>query len=139
MAEGGNFELSIRQFVAKAKERADEVTREVVFTCQDRIISRSTAVVDTGRFRANWQYGFDAKPGGLVNVNGTTEAPAPAATMAQLAPGTGAGHVHYVVNNVPYARRLEYGHSTKGEGMVRTTVADFAGIVDDVAKEVASR
>jgi hypothetical protein len=136
---GGSFELQIREWAAKAGENADMVVRQVALEAWSRIISRSTPVVDTGRFRANWQYGFDTAPTAPLEVNGTSEAPAPAADAPAIAPGMGAGHVHYIVNNVPYARRLEYGHSTKGEGMVRTTVADFAGIVDGAVAEVQGR
>lgn len=120
-------------------DRADETVREVVFEIESRVISRSTAVVDTGRFRANWQYGWGAAPVGLISEGGTTEAPAPPAEPAALAPGKGWGYVHYIVNNVPYARPLEYGHSKKGSAMVRTTIADFAGIVDGAAEKVRAK
>jgi len=132
----GQFELSLIEFGREAGDRADEAIREVVLECFSRVIARSTPVVDTGRFRANWQYGLGAVPAGLISDGGTTEAPAAPAQPVALAPGTGWGNVHYIVNNVPYARPLEYGHSAKGSAMVRTTIADFAGIVDGAAARV---
>ena len=133
---GGAFALALTEFAEKAGARADEAMREVVLEVFSRIISRSTDVVDKGRFRANWQYGLGAVPASVLEVAGTSEAPAPPAAPPTLAPGTGTGTVHFIVNNLPYARRLEYGYSAKGSKMVRTTIADFAGIVDGAAEKV---
>lgn len=143
----GGFELALREFAEKAGDRADAAVREVVLEVWSRVIARSTPVVDTGRFRANWQYGIAEAPigetisggrdrAGRFAKTGTTEAPLPPPGAIAIEPGTGWGNIHYIVNNVPYARRLEYGHSAKGSKMVRQTIADFAGIVDGAAARV---
>ena len=46
-----------------------------------------------------------------------------------------AGQVAFIVNNLPYAIPLEYGHSTQApNGMVRITVERFQQIVDAAAR-----
>lgn len=130
----GPFEMKLRQFAEKAKGRADAAVRQVVLDVWGRVIVRSP--VDTGRFRANWQYSTGQMPTRIIEVEGTTEKPAPAPTPAGVVQG--AGVVHYLGNNLPYARRLEYGHSDQApQGMVRLTIAEFKGIVDDAARAVA--
>lgn len=131
-----DFVLSIKNFAAAAGEAADEAVRRVALEVGRRVISRSTPVVDTGRFRANWQFGYDNPPMGETGTFGTSSTPAaPAQVPAMAEPML--GRVVYWVNNVPYAWQLEYGWSSKGKGMVRLTVAEFADIVDDAGKEVA--
>jgi hypothetical protein len=52
-------------------------------------------------------------------------------------PKDAAGKVHYITNNLPYAWRLEHGHSKQAPaGMVGLTVVEFAGIVDKAANDV---
>jgi len=49
-----------------------------------------------------------------------------------------AGQVIYLVNNLPYAIPLEYGHSSQAPGgMVRLTVQKWRPIVDAVARELS--
>jgi hypothetical protein len=130
----GPFELSIRQFAARAGENADKVVRDVVLEIWSRVIIRSP--VDTGRFRANWQYSLGQMRPGSLTVTGSSAAPAsaPGAPLVGLAGAAKA--VHVIHNNLPYARSLEYGHSQKQapNGMVRLTIREFANIVDGAAK-----
>lgn len=126
----GPFEMALRQFAARAGENADVAVRRVVLEIGSRLIYRSP--VDTGRFRANWFYSFNAldptatQGVGATTVNGIEDVPARAV-----------GGVHYIQNNLPYAMALERGHSPQAPGgMVGITVAEFDGIVDRVAAEV---
>lgn len=129
----GPFELSIRQFAVKAGVLADQVVRNVVLEIWGRVIVRSP--VDTGRFRGNWQYTLGQAKAGIITVTGTTEAPAPAPGTPAVALAGASKAVHVIHNNLPYARRLEYGYSDKAPaGMVRITLAEFSGIVDQAAK-----
>lgn len=130
----GPFEMQLRKFAEKAKGNADKVVRRVVLDAWGRVIVRSP--VDTGRFRGNWQYSAGQMPVGVLTIEGTTEKPAPPPAAPDVVQG--AGVVHYIGNNLPYARALEYGHSDQApKGMVRLTVSEFRGIVDDAAKAVA--
>ena len=126
----GPFELQLRAFADKAKGNADAAVREVVLEVGRRLVIRSP--VDTGRFRSNWFYGVDAPPSESTLGVGSAE-------VHGDIPAKAAGHVHYVVNNLPYAWRLENGYSKQAPaGMVGLTVVEFAGIVDDAAVQVAS-
>jgi hypothetical protein len=125
----GPFELQLRQFAEKTGDKADAAVRTVVLEVWRRLTIRSP--VDTGRFRANWSYGYGSAPTGAAKPGGTSRSPAPAAPLPKIAQGIG---VHYLVNNLPYAQRLEYGWSKKAPaGMVRITAVEFVGIVDDAA------
>ncbi len=75
-----------------------------------------------GRFRNNWQYGVTSKPTGTLGVTGGPALPnvGPDAHL----------HRHYIVNNLPYARALEHGHSKQApNGFVGLTVIEWPSIV----------
>ena len=60
-----------------------------------------------------------------------------AACVTAIAPAK-FGATIYLVNNLPYAVRLEYGWSKQAPaGMVRITAAEFQSIVDDAARSPA--
>ncbi|UVM64426.1 hypothetical protein LOY34_13800 [Pseudomonas sp. B21-009] len=86
-----------------------------------------------GRFRSNWQLTVGAPAAGEID-----EIESAGETIAKIVAGAGdlsAGEVAYIVNNLPYAIPLEYGHSTQAPaGMVRVTVADFQRLVEDAIR-----
>lgn len=86
-----------------------------------------------GRFRSNWQLTIGAPAAGEID-----EIESAGETIAKIVAGAGdlsAGEVAYIVNNLPYAIPLEYGHSTQAPaGMVRVTVADFRRLVEDAIR-----
>lgn len=88
-----------------------------------------------GRFRGNWVVSIGSPS------NATTEAVDPQGQRV-LAEGGAVisnakwGAVIYVMNNLPYAVPLEYGHSQQAPaGMVRVTAAEFSAIVADVSRQ----
>lgn len=89
-----------------------------------------------GRFRGNWQFSIDAPAHGDLDRVDPEGTQAIAELRAQVE-ALSIGQTAYLVNNLPYAIPLEYGHSsqTPPNGMVRTTVADFRRIMEDAAKE----
>lgn len=121
--------------------KADLVVRKIVLDVGTRLVERSPVGDPTywkseppagyvgGRFRANWQYGDSVMPGGtLKDVD-----PSGASTIGKL---TGkveihaSGKLHYLVNNLPYAHRLENGWSRQAPfGMVNLTFIEFKPIV----------
>ncbi|MFU6376422.1 HK97 gp10 family phage protein [Metapseudomonas otitidis] len=123
----GSFVLSLAEFAAQSNEAIDASLREIVIEIGNSLIRMSP--VDTGRFRGNWQFSIDAPAQGTLD----TVDPAGAATSARLVGDAllfRAGETAYVVNNLPYAIPLEYGHSDQAPGgMVRITVARFQQIV----------
>jgi len=128
----GDFTLALSQFAEKAKDRADQVVRQVTLEVSSRIIVRSP--VDTGRFRANWRLGVGGPVTGTVEATDKAGDQTTGAIGAAL-PAKAAGTVLYLTNNLPYAWRLETGHSKQApSGMVGLTVQEFLGIVDKVAR-----
>lgn len=86
-----------------------------------------------GRFRSNWQLTTGAPATGEIeDIESAGE------TLDRLLVAAGdlsAGEVAYIVNNLPYAIPLEYGHSSQAPGgMVRVTVADFQRIVEEAIR-----
>lgn len=143
-----SFTLDLSKFAAKAGANMDAVVRRTVLDIGERLVEKSPVGDATywknpppkgyvgGRFRGNWQYGFDAIPAGDLPDIDRFGAMTNARLSASIAGAPGAG-VHYLVNNLPYARRIEDGWSTQApSGVLGTTVLEFEGIVSRAATEV---
>lgn len=91
-----------------------------------------------GRFRANWTVTIGSPSETTtekVDPSGNAAITAGAAVLKKAKLGT----VVYLMNNLPYAQRLEEGWSKQAPvGMVRVTVAEFLGIVNEVVATVAN-
>lgn len=135
------FASDVRKFCEEeAPEYIDTVIRRTVIEAGRRVIMRSPVGDGKywkrppppgyvgGRFRGNWQYGFNASPSGeldAVDMSG-------AGTLSSLvraalsSPGTG---VHYITNNLPYAERIENGWSRQApQGVVGLTEIELPQI-----------
>lgn len=127
------FSLDVSRWCEKAKDRADLVIRKVALDAFSRVILKTP--VDTGRARGNWQVAIGAIPTGTLVINDK----AGTATIAKVQAaslGLKAGDVIYLVNNLPYARRLEYGWSKQAPGgMVRIAIARWNAIVSKATTE----
>jgi len=122
------FDLGVRQWAEKQGENADKWVRDVVLEVTRRVVIRSP--VDTGRFRANWRVSADARSTGMSAAIDPSGA-ASISAAGSAVPVKAAGQVYFLQNNLPYARRLEYGWSQQAPaGMVRLTVAEFSSIAD---------
>ncbi|MEP8907233.1 hypothetical protein ABKV42_06710 [Enterobacter roggenkampii] len=90
-----------------------------------------------GRFRGNWQVSFDAPTTdetGRIDKTGNLTKAAGNYTLSLFKVGMKA---IYFCNNVPYAYRLEMGHSSQApEGMVRITAAEFQRFFEEAVWEV---
>lgn len=135
MSKGTIFQAQIADFVAKAKGNADLVVRKIALDLFSRVVAKSP--VDTGHFKGNWQVAIGSIPGGTLELNdkdGTATIAAVEAATLNLK----AGDIIYLVNNLDYAKRLEYGWSKQApNGMVRLTVVEFDGIVTNAANTYA--
>jgi hypothetical protein len=131
-----SFTLDIQRFVDKAKGNVDLVVRKIALDMFRRVIIKSP--VDTGRFKSNWQVAIGSIPAGTLELNDKTGA----ATISKVTAATlgfKAGEVIYLVNNLAYARALEYGHSKQAPaGMVRVTIAEYNAVANKAAGEVAT-
>lgn len=92
-----------------------------------------------GRFRANWQVGVGPRPTGWKNdIIGPAEVIAKGEAILQGFDGT--QQTIWITNCVPYAVRLEYGHSKQApQGMVRLTAQRFSSFVSSASREVRGK
>jgi hypothetical protein len=91
-----------------------KVKRKVTLDLFTKIVRRTP--VDTGRLRGNWAVGDGSPPQGTTENTGV---PIPTATLSDFGPA-------YIVNNLPYAVRIEYGYSNQApSGMVRLALAEL--------------
>ncbi|WP_353631075.1 HK97 gp10 family phage protein [Achromobacter xylosoxidans] len=128
-----SFAADIAKFVERAKGNIDAATRQATVLLAQGVILKSP--VDTGRFRANWQFSAASiqratttalDRGGQVTMN---------RLVAEIQQ-TGAGGVTYLSNSLPYAVRLENGWSKQApQGMVKLTVQEFQHYVSQAAKD----
>lgn len=89
-----------------------------------------------GRFKNNWQVGI-----GVINAN-TSREPATDGNAALAAhdtviKGWKPGMTIWLTNSMPYAGKLEYGHSKQAPGgMVRLAVQNYAQAVAKATREL---
>lgn len=87
-----------------------------------------------GRFRGNWQFSIDTPVDGVLDQIDPSGNVSIAVLRTQVQSLT-IGQTAYLVNNLPYAVPLEYGHSKQAPGgMVRITLARFQQIVDEAIR-----
>ena len=148
MAVTKAFAEQIRAFARKADDKANAFVRKIIFDVDTSLVLKSP-VGDPkywkrkpppgyvgGRFRANWQLGVD-------NINLTTteqKDKSGGPTINKLVgalPEKVLGKIIYTTNSLPYAIRLEEGHSWRQapNGMVRVTLLEFDPIVRRAAAE----
>ena len=118
------FESDLERFARRVGKSLDE-------TC--RGITIKSTPVDTGRLRGNWQASQQAPASGTtadVDKSG-------GATIAKAVRKIGgAGSVNYLVNNMDYAEKIEFGGSQQApRGMVRINHARILRIVKQSAAE----
>lgn len=146
----GSFALDISKWVDKVEENLDQALRLIAINMGTEIVlmspvgnpdlwkSKPPPGYVGGRFRGNWQLSTGSIPQGALDAIDKTGQVSISRIQAAAA-GIKPGDVIYVVNNLPYARRLEYGWSTQAPaGMVRVTIARYQQIVDDAAAAVAT-
>lgn len=123
----GVFTAALKGFEDRTGEKADRFVRYVMLEFRTRLIVRSP--VDTGRFRNNWQYGVEVAPSGVIEGADRSGADVSARIAAQI-PVKAAGHVHYLVNNLPYGQSLEDGGSKQApSGVVGITLLETDQVV----------
>lgn len=136
-----SFTLDLQAFTKKAGANADLVVKRVVAGMAESVIEMSPVGDGVywkrpppkgyvgGRFRGNWDYGFNAAPKQQFDVVDKTGAMSMGRVLMGLSAAPTAG-IHYIANNLPYAERLENGWSRQAPvGMVGVTVIKFQSIV----------
>ncbi|WP_163998676.1 HK97 gp10 family phage protein [Pyxidicoccus caerfyrddinensis] len=130
---GASFSRQVESFVTAAAGKAGQVVRKAALGVLANVVTASP--VDTGRFRGNWQVGVGGRPSGEVE-GADKDGAATLAAAKSVLDGAEVGDTVYLTNNLPYARRLEFGHSQQApRGMVRTTLANLREILEEAVKD----
>lgn len=105
--------------------RMERLLRAAVLETDSRL--KQASPVDTGRFRASWQVGENAAPGGVKpegSYGGTPALDRIGYSQERM------GNVYSVHNNLPYAERLAQGWSGQAPaGWVQGVAKDVQGFV----------
>ena len=90
-----------------------------------------------GRFRGNWQVSFDtAKTGTLERIDPSGSASIGDGTVVMQGFTTQVGTI-WMMNNLPHAQPLEYGHSSQAPaGMVRISVLEVQMFINKAVSEL---
>lgn len=122
-----SFESDLELYARRVGKSLDETCRSITIKWFSSTIMSTP--VDTGRLRGNWQASQEAPASGTtedIDKNGS-------ATISKFIRKIGgAGSVNYLVNNMDYAEKIEYGASG---GMVRKNHARILRIVKQSAAE----
>lgn len=134
MATNDQFRRDFAKFIAEAKGNTQQVAQKVAIGLSTSVIMKSP--VDTGRFRGNWFSGY-SQPDNVsdrVDVSGGATIADATATALRM----NIGDTFFLVNNLPYAQRLEYGYSKQApSGMVRLTITEFQDFVHSAVRGIA--
>lgn len=143
------FALDLQKFAEKAGRKADDVVGNVVVRVAAELDRRSPVGDATywknpapkgyigGHFRANWQLGVGTRPTAEVAGVDPSGARTLGAIIAEV-PEEAAGRVYWLVNNAPYAQRIENGWSRQApQGLVGLTVVQFQQIVREATEALA--
>lgn len=128
----GSFSADISNFITKAGLNVDKALRYTIVLAGQGCVM--TSPVLTGRLRANWQFGVVMPNGVLDGVD--TAGAATIARMAGQVTSLKAGGECWIVNNLPYAGAIEYGHSSMKApaGMVRITLANLPAAIEQYVR-----
>jgi hypothetical protein len=143
-----SFSVQLQEFIEKTGAKGDLVVRSTLLKLDSKLVDRSP-VGDAaywkhpappgyvgGRFRGNWQASLNSPATGetgRIDADGGATLAANAGVISQAK----AGGVQYLINNVPYAQRIEEGWSRQAPiGLVAVTVVEFRTMVDNAVNEV---
>jgi hypothetical protein len=107
-----------------ANQQMEKLLRASVLETDN--LAKNASPVDTGRFRASWQVGENAAPGGIAPAGSYSSTP-PLSRIGYTQEKL--GNVYSIHNNLPYAEPLANGSSKQAA----------AGWVQGIAKDVQGR
>jgi hypothetical protein len=108
-----------------ASQQYEKLLRSAVLETDSRL--KLASPVDTGRFRASWQVGENAAPGGQAPEGNYAGTP----PLSRIGYGQErVGNIYSVHNNLPYAEPLANGSSKQAPaGWVQGIAKDIQGFV----------
>lgn len=139
-----SFTLDMKKFTEKTNSNIELAVKSIVAGVAESVIEMSPvgdasywktpppAGYTGGRFRGNWDYGFNAAPNTEYEIIDKSGAVSMGRIDAKLIGNKMAGNVHYLANNLPYSQAIENGHSwhQAPRGVVGLTVIKWQSIVD---------
>ena len=128
-----SFASDIAKFAQKTGQKLDRAIVSACYQISEAIVMGTP--VDLGTARVNWTPTVNNPSSAILDVqdkSGTmTLAKIGSVTM------TAPGNVYYLVNNLPYIQRLEYGWSQQfPQGMVRINVQNFQAVLRKAVQDV---
>lgn len=118
-----------------ASEQMEKLLRAAVLETDSLL--KQASPVDTGRFRASWQVGENAAPGGQVPEGRYGSAPPLSRVNYQQEQ---LGNIYSVHNNLPYAEPLANGSSKQAPpGWVQGVAKDVQGRVRIAAARIGQQ
>lgn len=127
------FVDDIDHFAKVVNARTARVTQSLAGRLLTEFVRASP--VKTGRFRANWRVGINAPTRVAINRLDKSGEETIAAGLERIR-GANAGDRVYISNNLPYARRIEYGWSHQAPyGIVRLQVTRIRSLVSKAVRE----
>lgn len=128
------FAEDLRAMCGRAGDKAELVVRGAALELGGQMVDRSP--VDTGRFKNNWVTATgapDASHSADPDVSGARSRAMLNEKIAAWKPG----QTIWILNSLPYAKRLEYGWSQQAPGgMVRLAVQNYSQAIKKVADQV---
>ena len=107
-----SFAKDLDKATLNLKGYTEITVRGILFDLTRLIIKASP--VDTGRFRGNWQASFGSPKGSKLQRKDKSKDGSSTADLAdKVIANFEMGQTFYLTNNLPYARRLEYGSHSK--------------------------
>lgn len=130
------FAEDLRVLCERAGNKAEMVVRGAALELGGQMIDRSP--VDTGRFKNNWMTSAGPRASGARSSESKDGVDSIGQLQQQVA-GWKPGQTIWILNNLPYAKRLEYGWSKQAPGgMVRLAVQNYSQDIKKVADQVRS-
>jgi hypothetical protein len=118
-------QIQLQQIGDYVQGRMEQLLRVAVLETDARL--KQASPVDTGRFRASWQVGENAAPGGAAPDGTYPRIP----TLSRIGyTQERMGNIYSVHNNLPYAEPLANGSSKQAAaGWVQGIAKDIQGFV----------
>jgi len=128
------YKQDMHNYTINLGKQTDEVVRGTLFDLSSAIIKDTP--VDTGRLRGNWMASVNKRHNRTTKRTDSTGN----STIGQISQDIqlmGLGHTFYLMNNLPYAERIEYGYSGQApQGMVRKNIARLQSMLDRQSKRI---
>jgi len=129
-----SFTIDLRKFAEKTGANIDTVRRKVALDIFGNIIKKTP--VDTGRAKGSWVSSINSPSSSVLNTvdkNGSVALN----NAAQTVSAWDGDDTIWIVNNLPYIRRLEYGWSLQAPvGMLRLSVREYKAFIEKAARSV---